>query len=220
MRFVKILVRSVFILPYFHLSWQDLVILALNNLLQLIGEKSIYKSSISNKKTQIDVLTVIATKVFKSDVSISGTKCNCHLMISDLKNKFTLSQDRSEKIQILTIPSNIWTSNRLAEEFDCSVYLAKKAKSIRDLRGVLSHNKVAVSTRKLDSQVEQLVSEFYISPHIARETPGTKDVVVIPKKKSSTGYKEKLQKHLMLVNINEAYALFKEKFPGVQVLLV
>lgn len=46
---------------------------------------------------------------------------------------------------------------------------------------------------------------------ISRMTPGMHDKIVIPNYKSPSGEKQVLQKHLMLMNINEAYTFFKDK---------
>lgn len=55
---------------------------------------------------------------------------------------------------------------------------------------------------------------FYLSEEISRVMPGQKDVVSVHQK---DGKKAKLQKHLILCNVKEAYVEFKKENPEIKV---
>lgn len=153
----------------------------------------------------------------KKIVSLNDSQCVCKEIISDLIEKFSTTESKKEKLQILTILPNRFSINDVATKFNCTSRMVKTAKEIKSLRGILAHTEINVSTKQLDKAVQKTVIDFYHSPEVSRTTPGKKDVVVIPKYKSDSGEKKVMQKQLMLLNINEAYTLFKEKYLNLKV---
>ena len=62
---------------------------------------------------------------------------------------------------------------------------------------------------RLPEDVKQKVIEFYTAQDTSRELPGKKDCVTV----RIGGVREVKQKRLLLLNLREAYALFKEERP-------
>ena len=73
-------------------------------------------------------------------------------IIMQLKEKFQATNQRSEKVQILTVLPRSWSSQKVEQEFGVSNYMARKAKELVKQKGW--------STRK----VEQ---EFGVSNYMA-----------------------------------------------------
>ena len=67
--------------------------------------------------------------------------------------------------------------------------------------------------KSLSKEVENRVHSFYRSKEVSRMMPGKKDTVNVIK----DGVKVKEQKHLILCNLWEAFNLFKENNPDVNI---
>ena len=134
-------------------------------------------------------------------------------MIQQLKEKFDASVSRSEKLTILTILPQSWSLHKISRVFGVSRYLARKAKLLAAEKGVLSSpNPQHVNI--LSQQTSEMIRNFYLSDDISRVMPGQKDVV------SVLGADEKrlhVQKQLLLCNLKEAYAEWKNRHPGIKV---
>ena len=104
-----------------------------------------------------------------------------------------------------------WSERRLAEEFQTTRWMAKKAKELVSEFGVMTspNQKLGV---KLSEETINLVQEFYNSDLNCRILPGTKDFVSV---KQLDGSRIHIQKKLVLCNLKELFALFKEKYPEV-----
>lgn len=68
--------------------------------------------------------------------------------------------------------------------------------------------------RKLTVEGKKLICDFYNRDDISRQMPGIKDVKTV---KSNNGTKIRIQKRTMVMNIREAYEIFKEIHPEVPV---
>ena len=128
-------------------------------------------------------------------------------MISQMKEKFNLTQSRSEKIQILTVLPKSWEVRKITREFNTSRHMVKIAKDLVSEKGIMSYPNKRKG-RKLDQGVVDKVVEFYLSEENSRIMPGKKDVSL-----RIDGKREHYQKQLLLYNLNELYRLFLEKFP-------
>lgn len=64
-----------------------------------------------------------------------------------------------------------------------------------------------------DLEMEQLVINFYEQDDISRQLPGKKDYVTVMEK----GVKTQKQKKILLMNVSEAYQLFKQDHPSIKV---
>lgn len=71
------------------------------------------------------------------------------------------------------------------------------------------------SWNKISPENIKLIEEFYIRDDISRQAPGLRDVISI----KSSGMKNHLQKRHLIFTIKEAFAIFKEENPAVQIKL-
>ena len=100
----------------------------------------------------------------------------------------------------------------MAREFDTTLHKASVAKKVVAEKGILAEPNPKKG-RRLDSDIVNKVKEFYLSEEISRTMPGKKDTVSV----SVNGERKSLQKHLILCNLTEAYAKFKEKYPEMKI---
>ena len=89
--------------------------------------------------------------------------------------------------------------------FGAANYQVRKAITLEKEDGILAkpkrNDRVGIPQETID-----LVESFYQNDEYSREMPGAKQFV-------SVGYKIHKQKRLMLCNLSELYAVFKEKCP-------
>ena len=83
-----------------------------------------------------------------------------------------------EKVKILTLAPESWSISKTCNEFDVSEYLVKKARKLKDFRGIFAEpekekGNVLSDERKLK------VLEIFESDKFSRMCPGKKDCVSI-----------------------------------------
>ena len=130
-------------------------------------------------------------------------------LLQGLKDKFaSLENGDPMKLQILTIPPESWSIRKLANEFNTSYHMAKKAKQLRSTHGVLA-DPLAKAGRHLPDSTAAKVIEFYQDDNISRIMPGRKDTCSI-----KVGDKRiKMQKRFLLMDLKELHTLFKKSYP-------
>ena len=111
-----------------------------------------------------------------------------------MKQKLTTAT-YSEKIQILTLAPDSWSRRYCAEHFYVSEYLMRTARELKKAKEIL--------LKPAQKQGKVISHEF------SHQMPGKKDYVSIAK-----GVRK--QKRLVLCNLREMYAAFKEKYPNVK----
>ena len=95
-----------------------------------------------------------------------------------------------------------------AEHFNVSEYLVRTASELKKIKGILA--KPAQKQRKVTSQnTTDLVLSMYDNDELSCQMPGKKDYLSIAK-----GVHK--QKSLVLCNLREMYAAFKEKYCNVK----
>lgn len=106
--------------------------------------------------------------------------------------------------------SNRYNNINSTDEFSCSQWLARQAKLVVEEKGVLSSPNPKQG-HPLTSDTISKVHAFYREPDISKELPGKKDV-----KSVRMGDARVLkQKRLVLANLKEIYAEFKDRYPEV-----
>lgn len=133
-------------------------------------------------------------------------------MISQLKEKFHETKNQSEKIRILTVLPKSWSQRKIASEFGTTRHTAAVAKKLVEEKGVLSDPNPKKGCR-IEADIVKKVEEFYLSEEISRIMPGKKDTISV----FVDGSRKAIQKHLILCNLKEAYAQFKEKNPAAKI---
>lgn len=197
----------------------------LNQSLGVLGESPVVKRKIdtqanyARKKVssiQTSVkrkLQLITGKVIEEDDSLTNTDYNPETeMIDQLKEKFQSSTKTSDKMQILSVLPKSWSIRRTEKEFKASNYLVRKAKKLVDEKGILSTPNPKAG-KSLQKETVEEVKHFYCCDTVSRQMPGMKDCVSV----TIDGKRLNVQKRLILSNLKEVFALFKEKYPEHQV---
>lgn len=100
--------------------------------------------------------------------------------------------------------------------FGCSRPMFERARKIVEKNGIYGQD--IAETRGRSSLPEasvDLVKKFYLKESIVRELPGMKDTVSV----KVNGKREKRQKKLLTLTINEIFAEFKKEYPTVEISL-
>jgi len=86
-------------------------------------------------------------------------------------------------------------------------YAAAQAINLKKSSGILTQPAVKISSRHLTDLDKQRMIDFYISDEYSRQLPDMKNVKGV---KQSNGKRIKVQKRLLLVNINELHTDYKK----------
>ena len=131
-------------------------------------------------------------------------------MLDELKVKFnSLQHNDPLKLRILTIAPSSWSVRKIAREFNSSRRLAQKSKNLKSINGILGET-VVKRGKNLPQETVRKVEEFYNDDMNSRMMPSIKDIVSI---KNEAGVRESKQKRLLLLNLKELYASFKNIYP-------
>ena len=182
---------------------------ALVNLcLESFGETPItkvkLKRSKKRSKQKVDKITTMMQKVVISE----RPSCSDCKIVSQLRKKFPTAT-RSEKMQILTVLPKSWSIKRIQEEFNTTNFMARQAKELVKEKGVLAMPDLKRG-HALTEQTVHLVQSFYRSDEVSRVMPGRKDYVSVREGEGRVH----VQKRLVLCNLQELYAIFKDQHPS------
>jgi hypothetical protein len=159
----------------------------------LIGEELIRASS-----EQINDSNNYPYEDYKQQMEELRNRCE------ELKNKKNAVADI---ISLLTLAPASWSNDQVASFFSVSVHLVKRAIILKREKGILSkpdRNK----GRPMCEDEKDIVRDFYLSDDNSRMLPGIKDCVSVRLVQGNK--KVKLQKRLLLMNIDELYVKYKE----------
>lgn len=194
----------------------EAAICSLNESLQSIGETPIKKKRLSERKypkTKFKkVSKVLKEKILQFSDSDSSTESPEMEMLTQLKEKFQSTKDRSLKVQILTLLPKSWSVRKVQKEFEATNYMVRKAKKLVKENGILSTPNPKPG-KNLSQDTVNSVKDFYNSDQISRNMPGKKDFVSM----ASQGEKIPVQKRLVLCNLNEAFKEFKDEYPHLKI---
>lgn len=130
-------------------------------------------------------------------------------MLDGLKQKFSsLKHSDPLRVQILTTAPSSWSVRQIAKEFGASRFLAQKSKKLKSNHGVLGNTTLRVG-RVLPQTTVDKVIEFYNSDINSRIMSGKKDTISL----IIDGKPTMVQKRLLLFNLKELHASFKESNP-------
>lgn len=183
-----------------------------NALLALIGVEKITATDKKNEKKCTLVLKEIAEKVFHMESHTFNKECFCDELVSEVKEKYPTATDEN-KLKLLSLAPFSWSVSKIRQKFGCSYYMAEKSRQLKQKYGIFPKLELKVSPKKISPELEKKVQDFYRSSTMSREMPGEKDFII----DRSSGTKEKKQKILLLDNLDEIFALFKEQYPDEKV---
>lgn len=196
---------------------KELALSSLNESLHNLGESPVEKKRLSQKKYPKEKMKRVE-KAFKRKLlyipseESSNEGAAEEEVIVQLKEKFKSSNNRSEKIQLLTILPKSWTNKKIEQEFGATNFMVRTAKKLVAEKGILSTPNPRPGNT-LDEETANLVKSFYESDEVSRQMPGMKDFVSV----KIGDRREHVQKRLLLSNLKEIYCLFKDKFPGYKI---
>lgn len=189
---------------------------SLNEILPLIGVTPIdpdkLKKSYKYRREMFEIISSnLARKIFNVTRDLNNTAeaevGDKNEMLDQLKNKFIESTDKDLKMKILTVLPQSWSLSKIVKEFKTTSHLAKFSKTLVEELGILSTPSKRVGTNVIDEEVKHTVRDFYLSDDCSYTLPGKRDFVTVDENNVKVGK----QRRLILMNLAEAYALFKGK---------
>jgi hypothetical protein len=118
-------------------------------------------------------------------------------LLVEVSNKIKTSNDRKERYSFLNLTHQRWSNNQVANYFGVSTHAAKKCSQLKRESGILPKIKESNARGRILTEEQediQRIIDFYNSDEYSRQLPGMK-----------------IQKHLLLLNLNELYAEYKKK---------
>lgn len=177
----------------------------LDELLESMGLEKLEAKKMNNRKYKEKVLmkthNALAKHVF------GGIELEKDEIIPQFRAKFQQVTDRREKIAILSCLPNSWSANRASKEFNVPYFMAKNTKDLVKSKGILFNVSKKPGSRTLPERTVEIVKEFYRSDEISRACPGMREYIM----HSENGEKTAIQRRMILVNLREAYEIFKTK---------
>ena len=129
-------------------------------------------------------------------------------LLNLIKEKMIIS-NRPEKIKLLTLVPISWKQNEILDFFPVTKYMITESKKLLQEKGILASPEPKKG-RSLPKDIVELVENFYCDDEYSRQMPGKKDYVSISRNVH-------MQKRLILCNLSELFACFKEKYPRVKI---
>ena len=129
--------------------------------------------------------------------------------IVDLMNEKLEVSPRKKKIQILTMAPPSWSIEKMKTEFSITFYMARTARTLAKEKGILSLPQPKKG-KNLSEKTKSLLQDFYCNDEYSRVMPSKKDCVSIKKNTH-------VQKRLILCNLKELYANFKEQHSDIKI---
>ena len=184
----------------------------LNAALQEIGESPVKNRKVRTEsyckdkaeKIKKTLIENVLTGVVENSCSDAESE-----IVQQLKEKFKITTDKKEKFLILTVLPKSWSCQIIQNEFNVSFHMALKAKNLVKEFGILS-TPDSKPRHKILEETIQLVKDFYVTDEISRQMPGKKDTKSV---RLDDGKREQRQKRMLLANLKEIYAEFKNKYP-------
>lgn len=186
-----------------------------NNLLVALGLNKIDEGKMRGKKYQSTMITILQmelNKVLFTDATPSDAGDQ---IIAQLKEKFDdVTTSRDTKIKILSILPRTWSPADIQREFGAkaSKRMIYTVKNLVSVNGILCDITKKVSPKRISQESVEIVQKFY--EDISRACPGIREYLVTH---DTNGEKVKIQRRLVLMNLKEAYELFKEEFKDVKI---
>lgn len=191
---------------------KDHAIESLNESLGLIDETPVKKCRLSEKKYPENKLKTVSeafrTKILGLSPENPVQPNYDSEIISQLKEKFNRTTNKSLQMQILTTLPNSWTLKQIETEFGVTNFIARKAKNLVKEKGIMSSPDLKPG-KTLSSETVDIVRKFYESDEVSRQMPGKKDFVSV----KADGKRVHVQKFLILNTLRECFVLFKERHP-------
>lgn len=126
-----------------------------------------------------------------------------------MKEKFAQIVDKSAKQKLLSMLPKSWSANKIHKEFGVTKHAAKSVKELVLEKGIFSNSDQKIGPQSIKSETVDRVIAFYRDSDISKIMPGMRDCISY----NNNMEKIKVQRRLMLFNLKEVYAMFKDKYP-------
>ncbi|KZS00208.1 Cc8L18.2-like protein, partial [Daphnia magna] len=110
-------------------------------------------------------------------------------------------------ISLLTLAPSSWSQQTCADYFSVSISQVKRSHILKKEKGIPSVPDKKIG-RKISLDEIEIVQDFYLSDDYSRIMPGMKDNVSV--RQTEGDKKVKIQKRLLLINIDELFFKSKE----------
>ncbi|GBL81974.1 hypothetical protein AVEN_50555-1 [Araneus ventricosus] len=107
-----------------------------------------------------------------------------------MKVKLNSNLSKREKIQVLTIAPQSWSSKRVSTEFDVTEYMARKTRDFRLRKGILAIPGSRI-VNKISQKVMGTAKFLYEDDEYSMMMPGAKNRVSVKKNEYKQKYPEK-----------------------------
>ena len=126
-----------------------------------------------------------------------------------VSEKLQTTSDNRMRVQLLTLAPRSESVTFVAQQFNASKYLVQKSRAVFGEKGILGMPD-QYHGHGLSDDVKNIVKLFYQQDEYSRTMPGKKDFVSIKRNVH-------MQKRLLLCNVNELFAQFKEEHPNIKI---
>ncbi len=121
-----------------------------------------YKGYALRKKRKIEATLQAKIKIATTSTNLEDETEDDSEITLQLKDKFKSTTKRSEKIMVLTVLPKSWSIRKIAMEFNCSNYMAQRAKSLVAEEGIMSTPNKKAGKNLPDATVTS-VKDFYMN---------------------------------------------------------
>lgn len=187
--------------------------MATNALLRSMKIPPIDDSHFDNADYQTNLLSRMVKRLIKLFFKKTSDGFVNDKIVEQLKTRMkkkTTSYDM--KIKLLSVLPKEWSRDKIKKIFGDSVtmYMIRKTKELVAINGILCETTKKIGSKTLSEDTVKKVIEFYNSDVITRDTPGKRDYKM---KTNENGERVRVQTKLVLMNLLEAYELYKLKYP-------
>lgn len=192
----------------------DAVKKCVNDLLGHLDLKEMDGMKMRGKRYQLELFNNLMKRLSQCLFPKATVVSTNNGIVEKLKDKFEKTSDRNMRMKILSLLPEEWSVRAIKKIFvDASYYMIQQSKKLVKKNGILCDTTKKPGT-KIPENILTQVKEFYCSDEISRPCPGMRDFV---KLYDNTGEKCKIQRRLVLMNLREAYQLFKIKYPDAKI---
>lgn len=192
----------------------DKVKKTLNELLPLLNMSGIDEAKLRGKKYQIEIMDKLTTRL--SRVLFPEAKSFYESeIVHQLKAKFDETTNRNMKTKILSVFPKNWSVSKYREVLGENItkHMVYRTKELVEKNGILCDTTKKIGSKSIDQNTIDKVHEFYRSENISRACPGIREYI----RQKTDGNCEKIQRRLILMNLNEAFEIFKSENPGLKI---
>lgn len=186
-----------------------------NELLTIFSMDAIDEEQLRGRKYQVETLKKLITHLVRFLFPAAEYSYESEEIVSQLKEAFNNTNDRKIKMKILSLFPSDWSFSKFRKIFGETVskHMVFQTKRLVEKNGILCDPVKKIGSRSISENTIMKVHEFYRSDNVSRACPGIREYVTY----KIDGQREKVQRRLILLNLNEAFQIFKSENPGLKI---